>query len=78
MDQITYRLPLVIGATGHRDLRDKDIPALRSAVREVIDERITCLAGANDYCVESHEELLQTEWRPDNTALDEWESERLQ
>jgi len=37
MDQITYRLPLVIGATGHRDLRDKDIPALRSAVREVIE-----------------------------------------
>jgi len=36
MDQMPYRLPLVIGATGHRDLRDQDIPALESAVAEVI------------------------------------------
>jgi hypothetical protein len=36
MDQIPYRLPLVIGATGHRDLRDQDIPALESAVAEAI------------------------------------------
>jgi len=31
-----YRLPLVIGATGHRDLRDRDIPALESAVVDAI------------------------------------------
>jgi hypothetical protein len=37
MDQVPYRLPLVIGATGHRDLRDEDTPALRRAVREVIE-----------------------------------------
>jgi hypothetical protein len=37
MDQIPYRLPLVIGATGHRDLRDEDIPALERAVAEVIE-----------------------------------------
>jgi hypothetical protein len=36
MDQIPYRLPLVIGATGHRDLRDQDIPALERAVAEAI------------------------------------------
>src|ERR1700730_5219962 len=36
MDQIPYRLPLVIGATGHRDLRDEDIPALESAVADAI------------------------------------------
>jgi hypothetical protein len=36
MDQIPYRLPLVIGATGHRDLRDQDIPALEQEVREAI------------------------------------------
>src|SRR5580704_7749396 len=33
---IPYRLPLVIGATGHRDLRDEDVPALERAVAEVI------------------------------------------
>jgi hypothetical protein len=37
MDEIPYRLPLVIGATGHRDLREEDLPALRLAVREVIE-----------------------------------------
>jgi hypothetical protein len=37
MDQIPYRLPLVIGATGHRDLRDEDIPALEGAVAKVIE-----------------------------------------
>jgi hypothetical protein len=36
MDQIPYRLPLVIGVTGHRDLRDQDIPALERAVGEAI------------------------------------------
>jgi hypothetical protein len=36
MDQMPYRLPLVIGATGHRDLRDEDIPALERAVGEII------------------------------------------
>jgi hypothetical protein len=37
MDQIPYRLPLVIGATGHRDLREEDLPHLKRAVVEVID-----------------------------------------
>jgi hypothetical protein len=37
MDQVPYRLPLVIGATGHRDLRDEDIPALERAVGGVIE-----------------------------------------
>jgi hypothetical protein len=37
MEQIPYRLPLVIGATGHRDLRDEDIPALERAVAQVIE-----------------------------------------
>jgi len=36
MDNIPYRLPLVIGATGHRDLRDQDIPALERAVAQAI------------------------------------------
>ena len=36
MEQIPYRLPLVIGATGHRDLRDEDIPALEHEVSEAI------------------------------------------
>src|ERR1700740_77829 len=36
MDKIPYRLPLVIGATGHRDLRDEDIPALERAVAAAI------------------------------------------
>lgn len=36
MDQIPYRLPLVIGATGHRDLRDENLPALEREVREAI------------------------------------------
>src|ERR1700719_1046478 len=36
MVEIPYRLPLVIGATGHRDLRDEDIPALRRAVAVAI------------------------------------------
>ncbi len=36
MVEIPYRLPLVIGATGHRDLREQDIPELRRAVADVI------------------------------------------
>jgi hypothetical protein len=36
MDEIPYRLPLVIGVTGHRDLRDEDIPQLEQAVTGVI------------------------------------------
>jgi hypothetical protein len=36
MVEIPYRLPLVIGATGHRDLRDEDIPELKRAVGKVI------------------------------------------
>jgi hypothetical protein len=36
MEDIPYRLPLVIGATGHRDLRDEDIPALEHEVAEAV------------------------------------------
>jgi len=36
MDKKPYRLPLVIGATGHRDLRDRDIPSLEGAVADAI------------------------------------------
>jgi hypothetical protein len=36
MEEIPYRLPLVIGATGHRDLRDEDIHALKDAVAAAI------------------------------------------
>lgn len=31
-------LPFVIGVTGHRDLRDEDLPKLESAVAEIIEE----------------------------------------
>ena len=30
-----YRLPMVIGVTGHRDLRDDEIPGIRSRVRDL-------------------------------------------
>jgi hypothetical protein len=36
MEEIPYRLPLVIGATGHRDLRDEDIAALEAEVAKAI------------------------------------------
>jgi hypothetical protein len=36
MEEIPYRLPLVIGATGHRDLRDEDVPALERAVSDAV------------------------------------------
>ncbi|MBW3543396.1 MAG: hypothetical protein KY476_24350, partial [Planctomycetes bacterium] len=32
------RLPLVIGVTGHRDLQESDLPALRARLREVFEE----------------------------------------
>src|SRR5215467_13382687 len=34
MDTLPDRLPLVIGVTGHRDLRDRDVPELE---RQVVD-----------------------------------------
>jgi hypothetical protein len=37
MEEIPYRLPLVIGATGHRDLREEDVPALERAVAAAIE-----------------------------------------
>jgi hypothetical protein len=37
MSQLPDRLPLVIGAIGHRDLREQDIPELEYAVAGVID-----------------------------------------
>jgi hypothetical protein len=36
MDPLPDRLPLVIGVTGHRDLRDQDIPALEREVAAII------------------------------------------
>ena len=36
MEEIPYRLPLVIGATGHRDLRDDDIETLEREVAKAI------------------------------------------
>ena len=51
MEQIPYRLPLVIGATGHRDLRDEDIPALERAVAEVIKRlKRDYLEGRSWFC----------------------------
>jgi hypothetical protein len=35
---LSARLPLVIGITGHRDLRDEDIRALEAKVREILQE----------------------------------------
>jgi hypothetical protein len=36
MDPLPDRLPLVIGVTGHRDLRDQDVPALEREVAAII------------------------------------------
>ena len=36
MEQAPARLPLVIGVTGHRDLRDQDVPELERQVAAVI------------------------------------------
>src|SRR5262245_19261279 len=36
MDALPDRLPLVIGATGHRDVRDQDIPVLEREVGAII------------------------------------------
>ncbi len=36
MEPLPDRLPLVIGVTGHRDLRDQDIPRLEQAVAAII------------------------------------------
>lgn len=38
MEPLTDRLPLVIGVTGHRDLRDEDVPQLERAISTVISE----------------------------------------
>src|SRR4051812_43807947 len=37
MEPLPDRLPLVIGVTGHRDLRDQDIPRLEETVAAIID-----------------------------------------
>jgi len=34
-------LPIIVGVTGHRDLRPEDIPALESAVRGVFERFLT-------------------------------------
>src|SRR5262245_23373182 len=36
MEPLPARLPLVIGVTGHRDLRDQDVPELERQVAAVI------------------------------------------
>lgn len=36
--QISPRIPLVIGVTGHRNLRPEDVPALERAVGQLIDD----------------------------------------
>src|ERR1700720_2498100 len=36
MEPLPDRLPLVIGVTGHRDLRDADLPRLEQAVAAII------------------------------------------
>jgi hypothetical protein len=35
--EFNYRLPLVIGVTGHRDLRPDEMPGIRSRVRELFE-----------------------------------------
>jgi hypothetical protein len=37
MDPLPDRLPLVIGVTGHRDLRDQDVPTLEREVAAIIE-----------------------------------------
>ena len=36
MESLSDRLPLVIGVTGHRDLRDQDLPRLEQEIAAVI------------------------------------------
>ena len=36
MEPLPDRLPLVIGVTGHRDLRDQDVPRLEQEVAAII------------------------------------------
>src|SRR5215469_15927105 len=36
MQPLPDRLPLVIGVTGHRDLRDEDVPQLEAEVERII------------------------------------------
>ena len=37
MDPFPDRLPLVIGVTGHRDLRDQDVPTLEREIAAIIE-----------------------------------------
>jgi hypothetical protein len=37
MEIVFEPLPLVIGVTGHRDLRDEDIPLLKTSVKAIFD-----------------------------------------
>jgi hypothetical protein len=38
VEQSTGLIPFVVGVTGHRDLREEDLPALRQAVRSVLEQ----------------------------------------
>ena len=35
----TGLIPIVVGVTGHRDLRDPDVPKLEEAVRRLLEQR---------------------------------------
>src|SRR5216684_3311424 len=37
MESLPDRLPLVIGVTGHRDLRDRDVPRLEQEIAGILD-----------------------------------------
>lgn len=48
MERLPDRLPLVIGVTGHRDLRDRDVPRLEQEVAAIIAQlRQDYLAGGD-------------------------------
>jgi hypothetical protein len=42
MEPLPDRLPLVIGVTGHRDLRDQDVPRLEQEVAAIIGGSRRC------------------------------------
>ena len=65
MKEVTGKIPVIVGATGHRDLRDQDLGALRDAVRAEFGDLMTkypnselavmtCLEeGADQLCAET-------------------------
>lgn len=69
MNSENGKIPVIAGVTGHRDLREQDINALKSAVRGVLESMrakyphsdiavMTCLAeGADQLCAETALEI---------------------